>query len=404
MLTKFKDTFHALPKRNQAMVYLMWIYQIGFVVWWLFINIYVFQLQQSIADLIVYNSVFMTAICFSLLGFWWWVSSKKKDIKKLYYVSYGLFIVGFLLLLILPKITFVTLLFAVVFGSWLGAFWCTLLTHELAFIKDEDRDFYSSSIYAGKNVISVAMPLVVTWVFFVWWKLWVDGYMVLFFLLPFVYMTSFWFIKDIDVFVPQKVSLSSWKETLLSKKYMFSNLYFLVSGPRFTVMPIFVALTSIVFLKSEVNIWLFQGLLWLVSVGFIIFLSHKRHKDNRLLYLAVITLFMIWNFVLFVFNFSLWGYVIYNLILILIQPTYKVSLHVYNLKLMDNLDTWFFPTMLLRELLLWIGRILSLLFLLGVVLFFELDTRYFLYVVMGVLLMMYIFVYVTIYLFEKRES
>lgn len=100
MFKKFLTSFNKLPLSNKSMVYLMWIYGVGSIITSTFVNIYIFKLHNSFAEILFYNMAFFSAtfVGFSLLG--WIMSVLQGNIKNMYYLSYVLFILSFLFLLV----------------------------------------------------------------------------------------------------------------------------------------------------------------------------------------------------------------------------------------------------------------------------------------------------------------
>lgn len=369
MFSKFIKNFQDLPLSNKSMVYLMWIYGMGGVISGLFVNIFIFKLDQNIVDVISYNLVFFTFsfIGFSLIGYV--MSLLKKDIKNMYYISYSLFILGFVYLLFFHNQLVEILLFAMIFGTGNGAFRCAVHSQELVHIADKKRDLYSSSISAGSTIIGISMPLVVSWVFFVSKILSFNGYIILFLFLPFLYITSFLFIKNIESYIPDTIKKADVKNFFNFKKYFFWLLYILWVSFYQGIQYIIWATIAIYLLKTEINVGLFEGIISLLSTVILIFLSHSRTTDNRIKIMGYLTLFLSLNYFLFVANFSIFWYLIYTIIGIIVWPLYRVSEHVYDLKIMDSIKyegSDFFPAMILREVLLWIWRMFVMLIILYV--------------------------------------
>jgi len=96
-------------------------------------------------------------------------------------------------------------------------------------------------------------------------------------------------------------------------------------------------------------------------------LSSIRNSNNRIRIMWILTLLIFLNFSFFVLNFNIIGYIIFSLLGLLLNPLYRISEHVFDLRLMDtmNREWWdFFSTMILRDFMLWIWRIIALLLIL----------------------------------------
>lgn len=373
MFQKFIQNFKDLPLSNKSMVYLMWIYGMGWVIGGLFVNIYIFKLNKEIADVIYYNLVFFTfwLLGFSLIGHI--VSILKKDIKNMYYFSYTLFIVSFIFLLFFHQNMTMILFFASLYGLGNGAFRCAVHTQELVHIADNKRDLYSSSIHAGSTIIGISMPMLVSVVFYLSKFMNFNGYILLFLFLPILYMTSFLFIKNIESYIPKKIKKADVSNFFNVKKYKFWLLYIIGVSLYQWIGFITGATISIYLLKTEINVWLFEGIISILSTIILVFLAHKRTQNNRVQIMGYLSLLLAVNYVIFVGNFNIYGFFVYTLIGIVVWPLFRVSEHVYDLQIMDSIKlegSDFFPAMILREVLLWIGRVIVM----GIVLYISLAS------------------------------
>jgi len=294
------------------------------------------------------------------------MSILKKNIKYLYYLAYSTYILAFLLLFIFNGHLGIYL-FAFIFWLWFGLFWCAVHTQELVNIEDKNRDLYSSIISSWKNVINIIVPLLIAGLFFIVEKyFYFSAYIVLFLILPFVYAISFLFIKNIWDYTPSKIRKVDVKNFFNLKKYLFGQLYFLSAWFYQWLSWCITPIIAITLLKTEINVWLFEWIIGLVSTFLIIFLSSKRKIENRIKIMWIISLLIFINLTIFVFNFSLFWYIVFTLIALILNPLYRVSEHVFDLKLMDTIKyKWsdFFPAMIFREVSLWIWRIWIIIFL-----------------------------------------
>jgi len=360
MIKKFIENFKKLPDSNKSMIYLMWIYNIGWVISSVFVNIYVFSLNKEFLDVLYYNIVFLstTLIGFSIVGII--MSILQKNIKNMYYLAYSAYILAFLLIFIFDGYLGIYL-FAIIFWLWFWMFWCAVHTQELINIKDETRDIYSSIISSWKNIINIIIPIFISIIFFVVWNYFnFSPYLFLFLFLPMTYAISFIFIKNIWNYVPSKIKIIDVKNFFNLKKYLFGQIYFLsvwlYQWLFWTLYPII----AITLLKTEINVWLFEGIIWIVSTFLIVFLSTKRKIENRVKIMWIISVLLFLNLLLFTFNFTFIWYIIFTLIALMLNPLYRVSEHVFDLKLMDTIKAkWsdFFPAMIMREISLWVWRI-----------------------------------------------
>ncbi len=407
MLKNFINTFNKLPQSNKSMVYLMWIYSVWTIISGIFINIFIYKLQNNFSYNIYYNLVFFTFTFIGFSGTWWIISLFKKDIKNMYYLSYIWFILSFIFLFILKTNLIWIFLFTIIYWLSFWMFWLAVHTQELKNIQDKNRDFYSSSISAWKNLIEIIVPFLVAFIFFISVFVNIDWYFVLFFILPFIYSISFLFIKNIKSYIPKKIKKDDIKNFFNFKKYKWGHLYFLIWWFANWIDSAILWVISIILLKNEVNIWLFQWILAIVSTFLIFHLSVKRNPKNRLKYFFIFSLLLFINYTIFGVSFSLIAFIIFSLVWLFLNPLYRVSQHTYDLALMDNIKTKtsdFYPAMLFREIVLWIWRILGLIFIL--LLFY--STNFSLEKVLKISLILiwisFIFSFIFIYFWDKNEK
>lgn len=407
MLKKFISNFNMLPESNKAMVYLMWIYGVGEIITNTFVNIYIFKIHNSLLHIIIYNILSFTS---TLLGFsflWWLMSLWKKNIKNMYYISYILFIFAFVELLLSKWNLLGGYLFWIIFSFGNGAFWNAVHTQELKNIKNKNRDFYSSSISAGKNIISMIIPFFVSFFFLIGEKFNFDAYILLFLILPLIYLFSFLFINRIESYIPQKIEKEDLKNFFNFRKYKYGHIYFLIGWFLLAINTAIIPIISLIILKNEINIGLFQWILVIISTYFIIHLSHKRQEKTRLQYFFVICLLIALNFIVFWFSFNFISFLIFSLASIILSPIYRVSEHVYDLSLMDNIKTDnndFYPAMILREIVLWIGRICALVLLLFFVNLELFENEVILRIWLISEWIAILLLFVSIYFWEKKEK
>lgn len=365
MFKNFLGNFKKLSTSNKSMIYLMWIQWVWNIVSVIFINIYVFNIQKEIIDVIIYNSIFFTSI---FIWFFWigiLMSIFSKNIKYMYYYAYILFILAFILLLILWNHIWIYL-FAFVYGIWVWSFRCAVHTQELINIKDEVRDIYSSIISSWENIIKIIVPLLIALLFFIVWKYtFLNAYSILFLILPIVYLISFLFIHNIWNYIPTKVKKRDLKHFFNIKKHLFALLYFIFTWLFNFSFWIFLPIIAILLLKSEINIWIFEWLFALISTILIIFISNKRKNSNRVKIMWILSMLIFINIIIFTLNFNVIGYTIYALVTLMLYPIFRVSEHVFDLRLMDTIKLeWsdFYPAMMFRNLTLWIWRIVATIF------------------------------------------
>jgi len=355
MLKKFVKDFNKLPESNKSMIYLMWIYSAGGIIAWIFINIYVFSFNKEIIDVLVYNAIFFWTSLIWFSGIWYFMSHRGFNVKNMYYISYFSFILSFSMIFLVDWYLWIYL-FWIIYWLWEWSFRSALHSQELVNIKDKNRDLYSSMISSWENIIKIVIPFLVSAIFFIVSSYFsFSPYVILFLLLPFIYVISFFFIKNIWNYTPKKIKYKDFKNFVNLKKYGFWHLYFIFTWLSHALVYILLPIIAISILKTETNVWLFEWIISLFSTFLVIFLSSKRNVNNRIKIMWILSFLLFINFIFFSFNFSLFWYIIFTLVALILNPLYRVSEHVFDLKLMETIKLkWsdFFPTMIFREIVL----------------------------------------------------
>lgn len=351
----------------------MWIYNLWQVVANIFISLYIYKINNNFFDIVIYNGIFFTAIMLWFVGFWFFATLKSLSIRLFYQIWYILFALAFMQLLFFDNIVWIYI-FSVLYGLWMWLYWNAVHTQELAYVDKKQRNYYSSFVSIWKNLIESLFPLIIAVIFYVSNYYNFDWYYILFLMLIWVYFYAFLFTKNIKNYSPNKINVSDLKHFCNLKKHKFWNLYYingwLVLLLRFMVIPII----TIYYLKNEVNIWLFQALLAIISSFVIVHISYRREKSDNFKYYAFFTVLIALNYFLLNFYLSFIGFVVFSLLLLLLIPLHRVSEHIYDLETMDNVkheNNDFYPTMLFREILLWLWRILGFMYVVSIFLLFQ---------------------------------
>ena len=372
MISKTLHRFKTLPLTARAMVYLFWIYEFSQIIVNLFLNLFVFMETNSLMGLVIYNLTFFLAIFLGFVVWGFFMSRRQISLKNNYFRSFVVYVVSFLTLILfhpfreagVPAL-FLLLLFAGLNGIGLGMFWVGVHAYEMVTTNSGNRDFYSSMVSAGGQVLGILAPLLATLSFFLSEKiLHIETFQILFLALPFVYLFALPFVFRLPDFTPPKITYLELKRLFTSKdlgpvrNYIFSTS--LPWGIRVVMMP-----TIILFsLKTVINVGLFQTLAGILSVLVIIFLSHERHEGNRMKILGFATLLLLVDLgILSFWQQTPYAYVLYTLLLVMAQPVHRVSQHVLDLHSMELLrdeNKDFYAGMLYRDCIITAGRFASI--------------------------------------------
>lgn len=362
MIKKFSQLFLQLSSSNKALVYLNWSYAFCMNIAATFVGIYVYKINHSFETLILFSLIYFSATLVGFSGAWSLVSKLQINIKYLFYFSYASFIFGYLLLLLWWGES-AAFLYGACSGLGVGLYFNGIHVQELANIQDQERDFYSSLLSMGKSLIKVITPFLVAALFLFAEAVETDAYLMIFSLIPLLFLASMTAIHKVPDYIPQKIQRADIKNFFNIKKYWIGHLVFLITGLQDAMLHVILPLIGFFLLKTEVNIGVFQGILGLLSVVLVMWLALKRTPKNRWAYVRLFGGLLFAVFLLFAFHFSLWGYIFFSLVLLILQPLYTPSIHTYTLMLMDAIKTEtsdFYPAMIMREFLLWLWRVLVL--------------------------------------------
>lgn len=400
LLKKFQE----IDKNHKSMIFLNWIYTTGAIISWVFTTFYIYKTFWNSIEIILYFLIL--SFVFSFLWFSWiWsiFALYKKDIKYLYYVSYVLFFISFCIIFLSNFSPYFIILYNILYYLWNWAFRCRVHTQELAHIKDSWRDKYSSIISSWDNLIKFIVPIFITILFTISLYFNFNWYFILFLIMPVLYLLSFTFVNSIKSYIPSSKITKNDIKNFFSFKYIYLLLYFF--WVWFYQWINYWGIITILFLHNEINIGLFQWIMSILSTIIVIFLIKKRKIEKRLKIYFFASLFSIINMVLFIFNLSLIWFFIYSLVLLLIQPIYRVSEHVYDLRSMDFIKHWdsdFFPAMVLREMILITWRIIPVLFLIYILNSWIFTNNILLIYILLTIITGQFLSFLSIYIFEKK--
>ena len=378
MLESTLKKFRSLPKETKAMVALYWVYDFAQVLISTFLGIFIFLQTESIIQLGIYNLFYFLGIA---LGFSIWgavLAHLKMSMRLNYLRAFTTFIASFLILIVFPHTEFFLYLFGVINGIALGMFWVGVHSYEMIFTDDANRDFYSSMTSAGSQAIAIVSPLIATITFFISENiLHVETFKVLFALIPFIYLLAVPFIFRLPDYFPEKVPMKEWKRLFFDKKITKARRYYITQGLGWGLYAPVMAIVAISSMGTVIKVGLLQTVVGIASILTILFLSHKRHKDNRvnIMLYAVIAEMLCFTLLLF-WEVSPFIYIIFSLAIVIIYPIYRVSEHVIDLKSVEMIkekeQTSFYGGMLYRDIVLTFARMLGTIIVLALA--FSVDT------------------------------
>lgn len=344
------------------MVHLFWVYIFGETIVSLFLGALIFLKTESLSALGLYALMRYVGIMFGFVVWGYVCSVKKISMRRSFFLSFVLYILSFGILLVLPNTYPIYLAFSLLSGIAGGMFWLAIHSYELLHTKDDERDFYSSMLSLGSQILGIVAPLISTMAFFAAEHIFqVRPFLFLFALLPLVYIAALRIVYKLPDFVPPTITKKDIQELRKNKKMTPVRRFYIIQTMPFisqAIMP----MVSILTFVTLINLGLFQTIMGVISLGTITLLAHMRHTGNRTHILFWAALANIGaNVLLFFWHVHMIYFVLYSLSLIVIGPIYRVSQHTIDLKSIDILGqniSSFYPAILYRDVLLNFSRII----------------------------------------------
>lgn len=363
MLRKTIHNFKELRPAVRAMVYLHWTYGFVGALTSVFVQIFLYQKFQSISFNIFGLMIYFIgcALGFSLVGAI--VAHYRANMKWGYLGAFFMLCVSFLFLY--GDISHMrALVFMFLNGFGLGLYWVTLHTFELTETKNEERDYYSSVLSAGDQVIELVAPATAALLFYLSGDVLGWGtYTLLFLVAPMIYISGIPLFRDIRNYHPLPLDRADAKHFVKDKKNRLAQVYLFAGSANFAFSRVVLPIAAIMFLGTEKNVGLFNALFAIISAVVLIALSKHRHAKNRLGFLFYTSLASVLVTLFFALRFDLAAFVVYTLLSVVIKPLQRVSAHVIDLETMETLAREgrdFFPTMIFRDAIFGVWRVLAL--------------------------------------------
>lgn len=355
--------FQALRPPVKAMVYLHWIYSFVGALTSMFVQIFLYQRFGSVTFNIIGMMLYFIGctVGFSLIGAiasWYHL-----NMKWGYAYSFVALFASFLLLA--GEVTpFDALAFMLANGFGLGLYWVTLHTFELTETANHERDYYSSVLSAGDQLISLFAPAIATLLFFISTTVFhLGSFTVLFIIAPLVYLSGLPFFRHIRTYRPASIDRDDLRHFFHDRKNRHAQPYLFAGSATYALSKVVLPIAAIIFLGSEMHVGIFNAVFAVISVVALVVLSKQRHSGNRLNFLLVTSILFAAITFFLALRFDLLAFIIFSLLSVIVKPLLRVSEHVIDLETMETLGLKgrdFFATMILRDAALGFWRVLVL--------------------------------------------
>lgn len=347
----------------RAMLYLHWIYSFVGALTGMFVHIFLYQRFASVTlNVLAQAALFLgIVIGFSVLGAV--VGAYRLNLKHGYVASFAVMCASFLLLFGDAGET-QSLMFMFVNGLGQGLYWLTLHGFELTETRNDERDYYSSLLSVGDQVIDLLAPAIATLLFFISSDLFhLGSYTLLFMVAPVTFLVGLPFFRHIRIYRPSPIEWDDVKHFFRDKKNQLAHIYFFGGSANYAFSRVALPLAAIIFLGTEKNVGVFSTIFAAIAAFALLFLARRRHVGNRLKFLFVTSAFSAAILIMLAFRFDLLAFVAFSLLNILVKPLQRSAAHVIDLETMETSGREgrdFYATMVFRDAALGFWRIVSL--------------------------------------------
>lgn len=337
-----------------------------------FTQIFLYQKFTSIPLNITATIIFYTGIMigFCIPGFL--AAIWRLNIKQGFAWSFLLMGLSILYLLHITTTTqaYVAML---LWGVGQGVFWLTVNTFELSETKDSERDFYSSVLNAGNQVLSLLGPASAT--LLIWLSsvvLHLGVYTLLFSVAPAVFLLGFFCFSSIRDYRPQPIQWADVRHYFTDRRNQAAQIYTIGTGFQQTLGVTVPPLVILLILGTALRVGIYNTFFAIFSAICILVVAQYRTSSNRLKIYGVTTGVLALAITWFGYAFDFAALIIYTIADGIISPIMNVSSHVIDLKAMEigRSESDFYATMILRDFFLWVWRSLGGLIFLFVIGFF----------------------------------
>lgn len=345
----------------RSLVFLYWINALTTGLTGVFIQIFLYQKFSSISLNVVATMCLYTGILFGFSIPGYLAARWRLNIKG-----------GFIWSFIVTGIAIYALLYArdtatalwimLLWGAGQGIYWLTVNTFELTETKDAERDFYSSVLNAGNQILSLIGPACATLL------IWLSGdvfhlgtFTLLFTVAPAIYLLGFFCFRSIRDYRPKPIQMEDVVYFFSDKKNRYAQLYTGGNGFQQTLGITVPPLVIFFILGSALRVGIYDTIFAVFSALCVLVIAQYRTPSNRLPIYGATTLGLVSVITLFGYLFNFAGLIIYTFVEGILSPLNNVSAHVIDLSSMEigRKEGDFYATMILRDVSLWFWRMLG---------------------------------------------
>ena len=395
MLDNTLRQFLEMRPSVRSLVFLYWIYAFAGSMVGVFTQVFLYQKFTSVSLNVIATIVFYTGIMagFCVPGFL--AAVWRLNVKRGFMWSF--LVMGAAILYLLQTATITHAYIAMfLWGLGQGVFWLTVNTFELSETKDNERDFYSSVLNAGNQILSLVGPASATLLIWLSSAVFHLGtYTLLFTVAPAVFLLGFFCFSTIRDYRPQPIQWADIRHYFTDRANQAAQLYTLGTGFQQTLGTTIPPLIILLILGTALRVGIYNTFFAIFTAICILIMAQYRTPSNRLKIYGVTTIGLVLVTVYFGYAFSFAALIIYTIVWGTLSPIQNVSSHVIDLGAMEigRSESDFYATMILRDFFLWVWRSLGGIIFLVIISFLGTEKAALsagLYLLAAGLLMMYL--------------
>lgn len=378
MFSQTLARFRAMRPPVRSLVFLCWINSFTSGLTGIFIQIFLYQRFNNLSLNILATMSLYTGLMVGFCVTGWLASRLTLNIKMGFlwsFVIMGVATPAFLYTHSIASALWVSLLC----GIGQGVYYLTVNTFELSETYKSERDFYSSVLSAGNQILSLLGPACATSL------LWLSGvvlhigtFTLLFVVAPAVYLLGFLCFKNIRDYYPKPITQADLAHFFVDRRNQYAQIYTAGTGFQQTLGVIVPPLVIFFILGSALHVGIYNTFFAVFSAFCVLVVAQYRTPSNRLRIYALTTVGLVCVISLFGYLFSFVALVIFTIIEGILSPLNNISSHVIDLDSMEigRKESDFYATMLLRDFSLWVWRMVGGGVFLYVINFFHTQKEY----------------------------
>jgi MFS family permease len=387
--------FRAMRAPVRALVFLFWIYVLAGHAVNIFLQIYLYQLFNSLQINIVTAMFSFTGLMLGFCGYGAMTAYYGLNAKYgflLSFVSQGL---GLFILSCTRDVIPACIALAIV-GVGGGAFWLTIHTYELTEMRDHERDVYSTFLAAGEQLISVIGPAFATLLLWLSHNYGLGDFTLLFMVTPAIFLLGGLFFGALTNYRPEPIRRYDLSHFVTERRNKAAQIYLMGEAAMHVLQKLVLPLVAITVLGTPFNVGGFNTIFAIAGALTLLAVGAYRHPRNRLSILGFSSFILALFNTMLGFSLTLTALIIFTVGTAIMYPIMRVSQHAIDLQTMDSVGhpkSDFYPTMIFRDLSLWLWRMVTAFAFLSASSFMSTDLQAIslgLYFTAGTVIIMYI--------------